>query len=532
MAVLFFVAGFAAASNWTVADAGIFSTGDIGTNAGKTTIAAEPGSPARQAGKIVYPWNAATAVVKAGESFEVWFNAAPGQVVNAIVLRGPYKTVNIPPASATTVSGSWEYDPVSQNTYNRQITVVVPADTPEDRYDLILNTSNGPAISVSAVKVLRKYKTNYKIFHISDSHLAQEGYNDLIGNKHTALVKMANIINPALVFVTGDNTYYSPDETRNQERIDRFYLGDESEGWKGMHDFNAAAFVVAGNHDYQQAGDDRLPGTGYYDLKSNYWNKYHGLQYHTFKYGSSRFILFNNGWAGYDWSWQMNRAGNWLKGDGSGGTLSILAAHIKQGGAMGTFAGSINLGLAMFGHNHHLGDRNPYTMDDRLIAYYARAIRDHLEFCLYLVDDVAGTFTPVGYMNTDSATDGYGLSTASNLVLQNNSEKNNFDKSVWIYNLTLNYAHDNDGSVSGNTATLVNKFTYAIPDARVRFIMPKGAVYGISAGAVEQQFDGDRFRIVDVSIDLKANSTTTVNIVPVAVPVGVSAGGDSPAHNG
>ena len=123
IAVLFFIAGFAAASNWTVADAGTFSTGDIGTNAGKTTITAEPGSPARQAGKIVYPWNAATAIVKAGESFEVWFNADPGQTINSVALKGPYHTVSDLPFTqqpATVI-----YDGLSGNTYNLQMVVTV-----------------------------------------------------------------------------------------------------------------------------------------------------------------------------------------------------------------------------------------------------------------------------------------------------------------------------------------------------------------------------------------------------------------------
>ena len=30
----------------------------------------------------------------------------------------------------------------------------------------------------------------------------------------------------------------------------------------GMHDFNAATFVVAGNHDFQEGGADGLPKEG------------------------------------------------------------------------------------------------------------------------------------------------------------------------------------------------------------------------------------------------------------------------------
>src|SRR5690606_38390049 len=67
-------------------------------------------------GKIIYPWNAVTSIVKAGERFEVWFDAAPGQTVRTVELHGPYHTVSIPSIAAAT--GSWQYDPVSHNTYN------------------------------------------------------------------------------------------------------------------------------------------------------------------------------------------------------------------------------------------------------------------------------------------------------------------------------------------------------------------------------------------------------------------------------
>jgi len=465
---------------------------------------------AAAAGKIVYPWNAVTSIVKAGETFEVWFDAEPGQVVQSVVLRGPYNTVQI--SSIIAQTGSWTYDPVSENTYNTHITVAVPPGTPADRYDLIVNTSHGQALSNRAVQVIKEYKTTYKIFHISDSHLGQRGTEVLVPNKHTALVKTANIINPDFVFNTGDVVYYHSNPRRLQERMDLFYKGDESQGWKGMHDFNAATFVLAGNHDFQEGGSDGLPREGYYDLKSNYWNTYHGLQYHAFTYGDSRFILFNNGWVGYDWSWQIQRAGAWLKEQASGGRFKILLAHLKQGGPMETFVGDHNFDLGLFGHNHHLGDRNPYKIADNLMAYYARSVRDHFEFCLFVVDQATGTYTPLGYMNNNSETDGYGRSTASNRVLENDNEKNNEDRSVWVYNLTLDYAHNNDGAVSENTATLVNKFDFSIPAARVRFVMPKGYVYTVSQGTVYQAFDGDAFHIVDVDMDLDANSTTAVQI--------------------
>ena len=469
-------------------------------------------SSSEPCGKIMYPWNAITAIAKAGEHFDVWFVADQEQVASSVVLRGPYHSVEIDSESITSVSGEWEYDPISGNTYNTHITVTVPPNVPEDRYDLILNTSCGDVISYRAVKVIRDYKPSYKIFVMADSHMGQGGNELLVASKHTAFVNVANIINADIVINAGDVTYYQSDSTHLRSIMDLFYRGDESKGLLGMHDFDAATFVLAGNHDYQEGREYGLPNIGYYDLKADYWNTWHGLQYHFLRYGNSRFMMFNNGWHTYDWLWQTERAADWLKGDGSGGNLRIATAHISRTEHMHEFAREHHIGLYLLGHNHNLGDRNPYMLDDRLIMYYARAVRKYMEFLLFHVDNDQGTFTPLGVINNDPDTVGYGLSTANNRILVNDEERNNPDASVWVYNLTLDYQFENNGISTYNVATFVNKFDYSIPAARVRFVMPKGNDYVVSKGTIYQAFDGDLFHIIDVDIDLKANSTTVVEI--------------------
>ena len=37
------------------------------------------------AGDILYPWRSTTAIVKGGETFEVWFNADAGQIVKLLI---------------------------------------------------------------------------------------------------------------------------------------------------------------------------------------------------------------------------------------------------------------------------------------------------------------------------------------------------------------------------------------------------------------------------------------------------------------
>ena len=153
-------------------------------------------------GKIVYPWNATTAIVKAGDNFVVWFDADAGQVIKSVELRGPYNSVSIP--TVTSEAGSWIYDEVSGNTYNKKITVKVPSKAPSERYDLVLNTSSGQEVSLRAVKVIKEYKTDYAIFHISDTHMAQgakiNGHPERLF-KISGFVEIANIIGPEMVFL-------------------------------------------------------------------------------------------------------------------------------------------------------------------------------------------------------------------------------------------------------------------------------------------------------------------------------------------
>ncbi len=76
---------------------------------------------------IVYPRRSTTAIVKAGEHFDVWFDADSGQTVNAVELQGPYNTVY--PAIRIAI-GNWEYDADSHNTYDTKIAVSVPVHAP------------------------------------------------------------------------------------------------------------------------------------------------------------------------------------------------------------------------------------------------------------------------------------------------------------------------------------------------------------------------------------------------------------------
>ncbi|MEX2370622.1 MAG: hypothetical protein WD578_06425, partial [Bacteroidales bacterium] len=315
-----------------------------------------------------------------GENFEVWFNADNGQTVHAVQLEGPYKSVN---CVFSAISGDWEYDPLSGNRYNTKITVEVPVDAPADRYDLVLKTTSADVISYGGVKVLKEYKEDYYIMHISDGHLYQYGYdtNTLLARK-TAMINMANIMDCQMIIETGDNMY----NVRNHpEREVIYFQGNEEEGIMGMADATAATFLVPGDHD-AHTGNDWPQAT--VQVNSDFFNDYWGMQNSNFKYGNGRFMMLNNAWAVSESSggvhqYEADDAVAWLLGEGTGGNFFVTAGHCYN--KLHEFIDdSQPLDLVLAGDKHHIRTDNPYSFDDGSpeVAYIAGSIRDHFEFNL------------------------------------------------------------------------------------------------------------------------------------------------------
>ena len=413
------------------------------------------------AGEIVYPWRATTALVKAGDSFDVWFDADSGQTVNSVELRGPYHNVS---AAKTVVTGSWVYDQTSGNKYNTRITVTVPADAPADRYDLVILTSTREVKSIAAVKVVKKIKSEYYVLHISDVHRYQGGYDEIVTlKKVSTIVDIANIIDPEVVFETGDNIYRPSDS-----RIDQMFNGIESQGIKGIRDFHAATFLAAGNHDYDMNNDGK---SGNYEYKADWYNKWYGLHAYNMAYGDNRFVVINNGWGGYSNKHQINNAVSWLNSAGRG-NFRIGAAHCKSN-PMLPLDNEVDLDLILVGHNHYIANKNPEPINAKPIQYVASSIREHApEFNLFRVDATKGSYTTVSG------------ATAQVVAIENPADKD--IPSLYKPKLLLTYSKNNNGSSAANTATIVNKFNFSIKRARIRFVMPKGAAYRISSGTIEQ----------------------------------------------
>ena len=464
------------------------------------------------AGKIVYPWRATTAIVKSGETFEIWMKADAGQNLNSVELRSPFITVA--GTVVDTKTDTWVYDKWSENTCNRKFTISVPANTPADRYDLILKTTTSDEISLAAVKVIKEYKTSFYVFHISDAHRWQGSYDALAISKNVAAtIDIANIINPEMVFETGDNHYQNTNSVASsQQRITDFYNGFMSgtEYVNGLNNFSAPVFSIPGNHDTPQKNYELEPGfpnPGYTKVPSVAWNDFYGLQAHNFTYGNARFIGLNNAWFSDEstgipnFTHQTDEAKAWLNQVGKG-TFRIGYCHVMTPTPLKAFydplfkAGA-PLSLILAGHCHWAG--NTHSIKDypnvkiTHSTYPLREVSRKAPFNLYKVDLVANKYMAIG----DSIGAQEGVLTASDFS---------------TVKLKLTYSKANDGSNTDNTATIVNKFNFPINSARVRFVVPKGNPYYLKNATITQEFDGTNFHIIDATYDLEANSTYVVSL--------------------
>lgn len=435
--------------------------------------------------KIIYPWRATTAIVKSGESFEVWFNSDTGQTVSSVILNGPFNSVS---TTVTIQTGSWVYDVTSQNSYNTKITVKVPKSAPADRYDIVLNTSTGMVKSQAGVKVIKEYKSSYYILHFSDIHAFQNGYETTL-NRISTIIDIANIINPEIVFNTGDNLYRP-----TEERMNQLFTGNAEKNIKGLNQLDAAVFTVAGNHDIDF---DKMPEEGFYMEKADWWNNWWGLQAYNFSYGNGRFMTINNGWHGFNPAQQIAETQSWLQETGTG-NFRLGAAHIRNK-EMLPFDSIANLDLVLIGHNHNIANQNPTPLKNKPIQYIVNSVRDHMEFNLFKVDEKTGNYTPVS------------APTAQVVYVENPEDS----KTPALYRpkLHLSYAAPNDGSSATNSVIIVNKFDFPIEGASVRFVMPLGKKYKVTNGKVEQAFDGISVHVVDVKIDLQPESATEIKIL-------------------
>ena len=83
--------------------------------------------------------------------------------------------------------------------------------------------------------------------------------------------------------------------------------------------------------------------------------------------------------------------------------------------------------------------------------------------------------------------------------------------------LRVQYSPANDGTNRSVTATVTNEYLEDFFRCRLTFIMPKG-LYTLDQGLFESSTDSDdkQFKVLTVRVDVTAQTTTTVQVKPMA----------------
>jgi len=447
--------------------------------------------------KIIFPWRAASHIVKQGDKFELLLNQDGFATIDSVLLNGLYTRAVCEINSSTT--GTFVYDQFTKEAANLKVSITVPDGTPEDIYDILTYAGDLVSISKRSLKVVRTYKSRYTLLHISDTHISRNwtGTSDdghaeelMLMDK---LVDVINIIGPDLVINTGDcimdYTRFNPspdgwggtqvrgmdDKPYIDEKWNNYYEG--AKGLKGLQAINAPTFSLPGNHDWYGV-------TSNLD-KAKQWNENCGLRVFGFSYGDTRFLMADDNLG--DQKEYNNVFAPYLENAGPG-NLRVVSHHVS-GKRNLVFFNTHSVNLELYGHAH----------DPKV--------------------DTMGT-TPTISMRPGAAT---------RTDWHHNGERTGWYRIIWIDNGTITWSpalqfsadpHKPHNEIenmltldylSPTEVSIQNKYSIDLPAAKVRFVLPNG-FYEPDIGSVEQSFDNDTATIIDVRVDLAKQSTTKIGV--------------------
>ena len=473
-----------------------------------------------QVGSIVYPFRAAPVIAKAGSGFHILYNNRSASVIDSVVLKGLYWDVRIKVDSVET--GRFEYDTYTRMYTNNRINVLVPDGAAEDMYDLLVYVGKEVHVSKRSVKVVKSFSAAHKFIHISDPHVsrnwigpAEDGYAQEI-ELLDRFIDVANIIAPDFVLVTGDlihdYTRFNADSIgwggkrltaydklpTVEEKFRNYFEG--AKNFRGVQAIDAPVFSIPGNHDfYGMPADD-------YQAKSMQWNSLCGKRAHGVSFAGTR-LLFADDYLGdpvIDIPDAAPLSGlqgkvleEFLKRDGAG-SLRILAQH-RHNRFDTTFLKKHQIKLVLNGHNHTpkvdtVGAVPTLSMRPGAVCRSGEIKR---------WEKVLGLFR-IFYVNDSDFQYTEPLRFCANPTAPYNEI---------ALNLSLDFKKANTGASTFNAATFTNKLPVDLPNCRVRFIMKKGN-YQISTGEIRQVVDTEKFTVIDVSVNVKTQSSLIIEVVP------------------
>jgi hypothetical protein len=469
------------------------------------------------AGNIIFPWRAASAIVKNGNGFEILFNNIKSEVIDSVILEGPFNRVILIIDSVNI--GRFEYDSYTHQSINNRIWVKVPESSPEEIYDLIVKSGGEKHVSTHSVKVVSEFNTRHKFIHITDLHISRQwigqadnGYAkelELLDN----FIKVANIINPDFVIITGDNihdyTRFNADSTGwggdlvrgadelplVEEKWKNFYEG--ANGFSGIHGFNAPTFTASGNHDFYGIAEEN------HLAKAAQWNFLCGKRVFGFSYAGTRVIVSDDflGDPVTDIPEKSPMSGlqgkvleSYLVENGEG-QIRIMAQH-RYNRIDTAFCDEHKIAILLNGHSHkpfyeYVGATPTISIRPGTISKSGCSDpeKELGYFRIFHIDGKTYEFNPALRFCKDPSVPYQELE----------------------LNLTLGYEKPNDGTSAYNKATIDNKFPIDLPGCKIRFIMKKGN-YNVSGGIISQVIEAGKFSILDVQIDVSSEKREIIEI--------------------
>ena len=392
----------------------------------------------------------------------------------------------------------------SDNLWN----LVFSAPTNLGLYNMKISASIGGStsnhIEMNSLKIVKAIKDTYSFVVIADPQYHRDGSagyeyrNEKTGiGNFTDLLKEINLINPEFILNLGDLT----------EWTDEVALSTYPK-WLDLYLDNTPMVSIIGNHGDWEA-TATTPTAWEWGSGKGMWLEIIGPTHGTFWYGDHAFVLGDSCSREYDTlPEEMTYLQETLQTVKNKATLLTLSLHhplneydvggdelIKGDSEVSQLKSWMkSAGVEAYFHGHlHI---NKYD-EEQGIQYIGttEAVGDNPGY--RIVSVVNNEITKFSYSPVDVST---------------------YSAPSWPINkISATYLGPNDGTESSATAYFWNGLNHGLTDAHLRFKMDPNNEYEAIGGEVVNSFIDNNIRIVDIELDVNAESNHSVSL-QIATP--------------
>ncbi len=363
----------------------------------------------------------------------------------------------------------------------------VPEGTPEECYDLRVDSPGGSDTSRAAVKVVLSYPDEFYFVHISDDHVGVFPGND--GSMLRELIDGFHIIHPEFVVDTGDCTEFGL-ESEFVQFVDI------------VETMRLPSFIVQGNHDVDHVECALRIGEAREEhrrMMHERWERYVGPRNFSFDFGQLHGALVEiSGYENIDPEIWPNvcpyqdlepEQVDWLQQDmqdHQGSILRMVGAHQSEDDNQNLDDICDAEGVSLFLSGHHHDDHvelrgSTPTMEVRTAP------------------SQAGHYRLVRVSGPEIVSVAYGDDPVSSIPGGGA--------------LTLRYSPANNGSSREVTAVVANGLDERFERSRLRFLVPAaGGSYVVEGASVFQSFNAGSTTAIYVRADVLPTAITVVDV--------------------